>query len=183
MEAFNGDEYLEKEFIHLIDKFHIQTICETGSYLGQTTKRLSEICRNVVTIEIREDFYVQAKNKLIGCHNVEMHLGDAPKVLDEILPNILQPLMIFLDSHWGYPTPLKGEFEAIAKHGRPAVICIHDMKNPDDPTMKYDTYDDQEYTLEAIKPYIELVYGKNYKYYFNKEATGARVGALFITAE
>ncbi len=180
-EAFNGDRFLEKEFRHLIDKFNIQTICETGTYLGQTTEKLSELVPNVSTIEIREDFYLQAKNKLCTLPNVTMYLGDAPKILDEILPTLQQPLFMWIDSHWSYPTPLKGEFESIAKHCKPAVICIHDMKNPDDPTMGSDSYKDQEYTFEAIKPYIDLVYGEDgYDYYFNKEAEGARRGAIFI---
>lgn len=183
-EAFNGDRFLEKEFRHLIEKFNIQTLIETGTFLGQTTEKLSELCKNVITIEVREDFYLQAKNKLCVLPNVTMHLGDAPIVLDAILPNVIKPLMLFQDSHWSYPTPLKGEFEAIAKHCKPAVICIHDMKNPNDPTMGNDSYKDQEYTFEAIQPYIELVYGKDgYEYYFNKEAEGARRGALFITAK
>ncbi len=188
-EAFNGDKFLEKEFRHLIKKFDIKTIIECGTYLGQTTEKLSELVPFVETIEVREDFYLQAESRLCTLPNVTMHLGDSPKVLDNRLstvkhksPTYLRtPYMLFLDSHWSYPTPLKGEFEVIAKHGKPAVICIHDMQNPGDPTMGFDSYKDQEYTFEAIQPLIELVYGKDgYEYYFNKEAEGARRGALFI---
>ncbi len=181
-EAFNGDKFLDKEFQRLIEEFGVQTLIETGTYLGQTTSRLSELCNKVETIEIREDFYLQAQKNLKNIGNVNMRLGDAPAILDQILPKVYQPIGVFLDSHWSYPTPLKGEFEVIAKHGKPAFICIHDMKNPNDPTMGYDSYKDQEYTFEAIKPYIDLVYGEGgYNYHFNTEAEGARRGALFIT--
>lgn len=188
VEPFNEDIHLEAEFLRLKDQYKIKNIVETGTYHGHTTCWFALNFKNVYTTEIKEEYYnlsVQRfkENKL---DNIEYHLGDSithlPSIIDKVVKS-KKNTIFFLDAHW-YTNPLLGELNKIAESGyKPSVICIHDMKNPNDLTMGYDQYPAQgiSYSYEWVRPWIESIYGyDNYIHYFNKEATGARRGALFI---
>ena len=48
--------------------------------------------------------------------NVFIHNGSSEKILDEILPNIDNRIMFFLDAHWNTYCPILDELEMIYKH-------------------------------------------------------------------
>jgi len=178
---FNCDTYLEKEFLNLKEKYNISNVIETGTYKGVTTRWLAMNFRNVFSIEIMRKYFEEASLSLKGFDNITLINSDSRKALPSILDKVKGKTLIFIDSHW-YENPLLPELEIIAESKLKPFICIHDMKNPEDPTMGYDTYPDQEivYEFSWLKPHLDIIYGENqYEYYFNKHAEGARRGALF----
>lgn len=186
---FNEDGYMELEFLRLKKKYDIKHVIETGTYHGMTTTWLAKTFKHVYTTEVNPNFYTIAQNRFDE-HKVkdmiQSYQGDSvvlmPNIIEQV-QNIGGNALFFLDAHW-YTNPLLGELLAIASSGyKPAIICIHDMMNPDDPSMGYDVYPDQgiTYTYEWVKKHIEAIYGENgFNHYFNKKADGARRGALFI---
>lgn len=184
---FNEDTFMEQYFLELKQQYNIKNVIETGTFEGMTTAWLSAHFDKVWTTEINETYYKIAGERLFARKNVVRMLGDSVKTLPLIIRELDKSnTLFFLDAHW-YKNPLLGELQVIAEAGiRPTIICIHDMKNPDDPTMGFDSYPDQniEYTYEWVKPYIDAIYGEGgYIYFFNKNATGARRGCLFIIAK
>lgn len=178
---FNCDTYMEKEFLKLKENYHIANVIETGTYKGVTTKWLAKNFDHVFSIEIMRKYFEEASLNLKGLDNVKLINSDSRKALPSILDRLKGNTLIFIDSHW-YENPLLPELEIIAESKMRPCICIHDMKNPEDPTMGYDTYPDQGivYELAWLKPHLDIIYGENkYSYYFNKVAEGARRGALF----
>lgn len=182
---FNEDSFMEKEFLRLRDEYGIKTVIETGTYHGVTTNWLGDNFENVYTIECNTNFYYAAQEKFSkrSIQNITSLFGDSVKMLPKIISGIRTPTLVFLDAHW-YENPLINELLTMAElKYQPEIICIHDMQNPNDLTMGYDSYPNQGivYTFEWVKPHIDAVYGEDgYTHYFNKEATGARRGALFI---
>lgn len=186
---FNEDSYLELEFLHLKDKFKIKSVVETGTYHGVTTTWLAKNFKKVYTTEVNPNFYTVAQNRFENegvQKQIIAYQEDSVKVLPSIIEQIRQNednALFFLDAHW-YTNPLIGELSQIAISGyKPAIICIHDMMNPNDPTMGYDEYPDQniKYTYKWVQPHIEQIYGQDgFSFYFNTIASGARRGALFI---
>lgn len=178
---FNRDVHMEKEFLRLKKAYNIVNVIETGTYKGITTKWLAEHFENVYSIEIMRQYYEEASLGLKGFDNVKLMNSDSRKALPSILDRIKGNTLIFIDSHW-YDNPLVAELEIIAESKIRPVICIHDMKNPEDPTMGYDSYPDQGivYDYETFKPQLDIVYGEGkYDHYYNKVAEGARRGVLF----
>ena len=178
---FNCDTYLEREFIQLKEKYNIRNVIETGTYKGVTTKWLANNFANVFSIEIMRKYFEEASLNLKGLSNVTLINSDSRSALASVLDKVQGTTLVFFDSHW-YENPLLPELEIITESKMKPIICIHDIKNPEDPTMVYGTYPDKGivYEFDWLRPSLDALYGKNmYEFYFNKLAEGARRGALF----
>ncbi len=178
---FNSDSYMEKEFLRIRDTYNIENVIETGTYKGVTTNWFAMNFQNIYSIEFIRQYYEEASRNLKSHNNVTLFNSDSRKVLPSIVDKLKGNTLLFLDAHRN-DNPLKPELEIIAESGLRPYICIHDMKNPTDPTMGFDTVPDQDivYEFSWLKPHLDILYGENqYEYYFNKQAEGARRGALF----
>ena len=180
---FNEDTYMELYFIFLREKFGIKSVIETGTYHGKTTEWLADHFDDVMTIEVIETNYKIAKKRLDYKPNVIQCMGSSVDMLETMILSANNPInmLIFLDAHW-YTNPVLDELNAIWNTGLKPVLAIHDFKNPEDPTMGYDEYPDQGivYEWDWVKEKIEDIYGDDYQIYYNKAATGARRGCLFV---
>jgi hypothetical protein len=179
---FNGDIFLAKKFLEIINREKIVNVVETGTYLGDTTKFFGENACSVYTVERDGEYFrsSQARNDL--GQNIKFYLGNSWEVLDnEIIPQIKGQTVFYLDAHWGQPCPTVLELGIIAKHGLKPVIVIHDFKVPNQPGLGWDSYPDFEYKIENIEPYLEKIYGREaYRYEYNSESSGAKRGVIFI---
>lgn len=177
---FNGDTFLEAEFLKLRDKYKLTHVIETGTYHGDTTKWLATMFFKVRTIESNLTNLKIAGKNLAGFMNLTIAHGDSSRDLSKMLPGMEDSLLIFLDAHWN-SCPLAAEFEQIAAAGIKPVIVVHDVFNETDPSMGFDTYPEMDYRFENFKPYLDKIYGiGGYEHYFNTEATGERRGCLFV---
>ncbi len=156
---------------------------ETGTYHGVTTRLLSQLFVQVYTCEINETYFGIAYENLKGCGNIIMYPGNSADILPHILKKCTDKTILFLDAHWGAYNPLLDELRCIAEAKLRPIIAIHDFKNPNDPTMGFDTYPENNiiYEWEWIKESVENIYGKGgFKKYYNTEAKGARRGVIYI---
>jgi len=180
---FNGDSFLQDEFLNLRDKYKIKEVVETGTYHGVTTEWLAQNFEKVVTIESNPEYLKIARATLKEFSHVQTVEGDSSKDLGKVLASLSKrACLIFLDAHW-YKNPVLKELEQIAWAEIKPIIAIHDFKSPNDLTLGYDTYPDQKivYEWSWIKNHIDNIYGQdNYYHYFNHQATGARRGCVFI---
>lgn len=179
-EPFNGDVFAQEEFANLIKDYKVKTVIETGTYKGITTKYLSSVSANVISIEIGPKRLQQAQTNNKGKNNIQFYLGNSPEILKQILP-IKEKCLFFLDAHWNNYNPLLDELKVIAEHKMKPIIAIHDFKVPDNKELGYDSYKGQDYEFAWIEKSLEAIYGKGgYKYYYNQRATGAKRGIIYI---
>ncbi|MFT4300172.1 MAG: hypothetical protein QM579_00305 [Desulfovibrio sp.] len=122
-------------FADLFLKHGYDVCIETGTYLGQTTGKLSKIFRLVYTIEISEELYLAARKNLVFSKNVVKLFGSSCSFLPEILQNEKTSNVIFyLDAHYsgentGETRPLLEEIEIINNHANDdAIIIIDDAR-------------------------------------------------------
>jgi hypothetical protein len=185
MEAFNGDTFIEQEFLKLRDRFNINTVIETGTCFGSTTKFLGKNFENVISIEINRQ-YLDIARKLIGAvANIDTYCGASEKVLPEIIRHEWKEktVMFFLDAHWEAHCPLQDELRIIAEHKLKPVIAIHDFCVPGE-ALNFDSYHGQPFTFDWLKPCFDLIYGEDgYEHYYNSAAaaTEIKVGVIYIT--
>lgn len=201
--GFENDSFARDKFQAIITDNEIETVIETGTYLGGTTRKLAKMCGNVITIEVVPDHFKQAQQNiaeqvdnvavfraswdqvkvgLIVNSNVSMMMGSSEKVLAAVLPKITgRRLFFFLDAHWGKYNPLLDELAVIAENGLRPIIAIHDFKVPDHPELGFDTYGDIVYEWSWIENSIKKIYGENgFRIEYNTEATGAKRGIIYI---
>jgi predicted O-methyltransferase YrrM len=184
--GFEGDDIIGEKLRSLIDRWKINWVIETGTFLGGTAKRLASMCEMVSTIEINDSFYLRAKNHLRDIENVTMFYGDSIAILPQMLSVTLDKnILFFLDDHWEKHLPLLAELEIInefkGKHGN-IVIAIHDFKVPGRPDLGFDTYGNVTLDWPYIEAGIEKIYGKDgYLIEYNNKARGAQRGIIYIT--
>jgi hypothetical protein len=86
-----------------------KTFVETGTYEGETTSNLFGYFDKVITIEIDEQLFREAKLKFSLAPNVHCIKGDSSVVFKTILPNIHDDTIFFLDGHYSGGKTGRGE--------------------------------------------------------------------------
>jgi hypothetical protein len=102
-------------------KNNAKVFIETGTYLGNAIEAAQEIgFEKIYSIEFNELFYNDAVKRFKDNKNVSLHLGDSRQVIKEILLNINEPCLFWLDAHDTFGTgggiPTFEELDAISNH-------------------------------------------------------------------
>jgi hypothetical protein len=184
---FNGDFYIQNEFIKLKNKFNINVSIETGSCFYSTSKWLAKNFEKVYTVEINEEYSKLGKHKIENLNNVHFEVGNSWEFLNKIFQTHILPsdkCIFFLEAHWGSHCPLLDELREISKikTTQPPVITIHDFYNGNE-KFGYDSYHnkifDLEYISESIKT-IETSLNCKYSYYYNTDAINTFRGIIYL---
>lgn len=182
-EPFNGDKFIEQEFLNLKHKFDIINAVETGTCLGSTTLFLSNNFQNVYTVEINSEYLHIAKQKFLSHKNITTHQGDSVKLLSHIIEGLEGETIFFLDAHWGERCPLLGELACIAAAKIKPVIAIHDFYVPGS-GLGFDSYNGQPLNFSWLEYSLNHIYVPNgFDYYYNSDelSGGAKRGVIYIT--
>jgi len=176
---FNGDFFLENEFLRLKNKYNIKKAVETGSCLFSSTKWFSDNFDEVITYEINSDFYEEGIKKIQDKNNVIALICNSVDGLKQLKYNPKENIVFFLDAHWQAYCPLLDELETISTFDINPIIAIHDFKTGN-PEFGYDAHNGQDFDLNLIADKLTKVYPNGYNYYYNREAAGAKRGVIFI---
>tara|TARA_B100001094_G_scaffold333314_1_gene410610 strand:- start:142 stop:672 length:531 start_codon:yes stop_codon:yes gene_type:complete len=110
---------------------------ETGSYMGSTIDNIKNNFKNIYTIELNENLYNYCKKKFENDKNINCLKGESYIKLQEILKDINNDTIFFLDGHYsGNETskgiedvPLLRELEVINKNFKnKGIIIIDDLR-------------------------------------------------------
>lgn len=176
------DQYLLDTTLDLCLKYKLTKFIETGSYHGGSAKIVSKYIRDVHTIENNPELFSISQENLKNCHNVKLHFGSSPDVLEQILDEGDNNLFLFLDAHWGLYWPLLDEFKVIKQKNIKPVIAIHDFFVPPDGEFGYDVHpgDGTILNFDYIKDSIDLIYDGEYEYFYNTKSSDINSGIIYI---
>jgi hypothetical protein len=129
-------------------KYHLKTLVETGTYLGDTLYSLSNDFDNLYSIELAEYYFKRATKRFKNMPQVHLLHGDSGTVLKSLVPTLDAPALFWLDGHYSGGLTAKGEKEcpvyeelyAIFKSPLEHIIFIDDARlfigNNDYPTLQ-----------------------------------------------
>ena len=165
--AFNFAPEITPVFAFLKYQYHIDTVVETGTFLGSTTLLFALLFDNVHTIENNINYYQHSKERLQKFSNVQCHLGSSEEILKGLLPSLKgKPVIYYLDAHWNEFWPLLSEIEEIGKtHKDNCIIVIDDFKVPGRSDIPYDAYGTSECSYEYIEKSMSEIFS-SYEYYY-----------------
>ncbi len=154
----------------LIEQNQNNIFIETGTYDGTGLEKALAFgnFKKLISIEIVEFIFKEAKDKFKLYNQVHLYHGDSVKVLPEILKEINEPITFWLDAHYsggntGYGdnySALYDELEIIADHHiKDHTIMIDDIRAMETKFMDYKTLDKvKEKVLKINSNYqIEIV--------------------------
>ena len=111
------------------------TFVETGTWRGDTIFLMEKHFDRLHTVEIKEQFYLEAREKYNG-DKISFHLGDSSDVLPKIVSKLTGNTIFFLDGHWSSGNtgrgvkdcPLIEELKAVCMLPHAAIIIIDDCR-------------------------------------------------------
>lgn len=92
-------------------EFSVDTLIETGTYLGDMVHATKNTFSKIVTIELNKSLYERAKKKFAKFAYISIIEGSSVEALPGILTNITQPCLFWLDAHYSGGITTKGELE------------------------------------------------------------------------
>ena len=114
----------------------VSVFVETGTYRGETTRVMSEVCDRVVSIEIDQALYDRAVDLFEDNPRVSLLHGNSADLLPTVLEGLEVPALFWLDGHFsggvtGGPleAPILSELRAILGHRiNNHVVVIDDAR-------------------------------------------------------
>ena len=132
---------------------------ETGSNQGTTARYVAAEYPGVrvFTCEPDAEAYQHAREHLAPYPNAHLSKTGSPEFLHDIFDTIdelgIGPDVYWLDAHgYGYVWPLVDEVSFLTTTLERAFIAIDDFRIPGRPEFKFDEYDGQVCSMEAIRP-------------------------------
>lgn len=92
-------------------KYQYKTLIETGTFLGDMVEAQKQRFHNIISIELGYDLYMKAKRRFKNDLNVTIVQGDSGKILPNILVDINEPAIFWLDGHYSAGITAKGDKE------------------------------------------------------------------------
>lgn len=142
-------EYLKHEThlpaLHIVKQNNIRkfqrdygltTFVETGTFLGDMVEAQKRDFRKIYSIELGEDLYNQAVERFNKYPHIKLLHGDSGVVLKDLLREINEPALFWLDGHYsagitaksGKNTPIMEELGAILSQKYDHIILIDDAR-------------------------------------------------------
>jgi hypothetical protein len=117
-------------------KYHIKTLVETGTYLGDTMYMLYPDFDALYSIELSPIFHNRAKKRFRSMPNIHLLQGDSGKEMAKLVTKLKAPALFWLDGHYSGGITAKGdkecpvleELDAIFRSAADHVIYIDDAR-------------------------------------------------------
>jgi hypothetical protein len=115
-------------------KYGANVFVETGTYLGEMLDAVKYSFKKLYSIELSPDLYERTAKKFARHKHITVLEGDSSTVLPEILNQIYEPCLFWLDAHYSEgitvrgdkETPILGELERIFSHPIEGHIILID---------------------------------------------------------
>jgi hypothetical protein len=82
------------------NKFNLDTLVETGTYLGDTVNRARGCFKEIYSIEVDSALFNKAQKKFSCFKGIHILKGDSAEVLAEVIVEIKTPALFWLDAHY-----------------------------------------------------------------------------------
>jgi len=91
--------------------YGLSIFVETGTYMGQTVEIMRRHFLKVYSIELSVELYNRAVRKFSGCENVKLRCGDSGVELGEVMRELNEAALFWLDAHYSRGVTVRGDRE------------------------------------------------------------------------
>ncbi len=143
--SYQTKAYILREYAR---HYGLRSLIETGSYDGKNLLLLASAFEEIHSIELSQEYFDLCVRKTANCPWIFMWQGDSAEVLPDVLQQVPEPALVYLDAHYmgegtalgpDY-TPIDAELRAIS--GRVGdVVIVDDVEefetNPEYPGARW----------------------------------------------
>ncbi len=117
-------------------KYGYNVLIETGTFLGDMVEAQKDNFKKIYSIELQQDLAEKAKARFLKMNHIRILQGDSSKLLGEILSEVNEPAIFWLDAHYSggltargeKDCPIYAEVDAIFKKNLNHILLIDDAK-------------------------------------------------------
>lgn len=109
-------------------KYRLKVLVETGTYLGEMVNAVKYSFKKIYSIELSSDLHKRAEKKFSKYKHIEILKGDSSVLLPEILNQIYDPCLFWLDAHYSGGITEKGDIETPILEELKQIF-LHSVKN------------------------------------------------------
>ena len=129
--------YKQKVVSSYVNKFKVNTLIESGTYLGDMVFGVKNKFNNIISIELSDFYFKKALQRFKNQSHIKIIRGDSGEEIKKILKTINEPCAFWLDGHYssGFTaksklnTPILNELKSILSHKiKSHVILIDDAR-------------------------------------------------------
>ncbi len=114
----------QRAVVECAAQYSLDTLVETGTYLGTMIDATKHVFRRIYSIELDEALYRRARRRFARFGHISIHHGDSGEVLRRLLATIDKPCLFWLDAHHSgvltargtLDTPIVAEVSHIFQH-------------------------------------------------------------------
>ena len=118
-------------------RFGPRVFVETGTFAGGMVDAVRSRFDRIFSIELDPAWHARARARFATDSRITLLLGDSGVVLPEVLEDLSEPALFWLDAHYSGPATARGtldspivrELEAIRSHGAAHVVLIDDIRD------------------------------------------------------
>lgn len=137
-----------------------KVLVETGTYEGEMVEAMRTHFEKVFSIELSPEHYKRAAERFAANDNVEIVFGDSALMLPDVLMEIAEPALFWLDGHYSAgntakgdkETPILSELDAICRHPVKGHVILVDDARCFDGTADYPTLVELEAYIRERRP-------------------------------
>ncbi|MCB9427107.1 MAG: hypothetical protein H6584_08815 [Flavobacteriales bacterium] len=111
------------------EKLGFSTFVETGTYLGDMVEAQKNNFSKIYSVELGVDLFKKAKNRFKDYTHITILQGDSGKVLPNIMTEINQPVLFWLDGHYSGGITAKGRKECPIFEELDAIFSINNLEH------------------------------------------------------
>jgi hypothetical protein len=101
----------QRVVIEYVRRFAPTVFLETGTYKGKMVYAVMPHVQEIYSIELDPTHYRHAHRRFAGYANIHIRQGQSGDVLPEIVKEVQQPCLFWLDAHWSGGSTAKAELE------------------------------------------------------------------------
>jgi hypothetical protein len=90
-------------------KFQVNVFIETGTFLGEMVEAQKMLFKKIISIELSKYLYEKARKRFTQDDNVVVVHGDSGRVLQQVLKEINEPVLFWLDGHYSMGVTARGK--------------------------------------------------------------------------
>jgi hypothetical protein len=117
----------QRTLTEFAQRFDLKVLVEGGTNLGNMINVQKHRFREIYSVERDDYLAARARRKFAAYPHIHLYHGDSGVVLPQIVPDIREPALFWLDAHWGAESaPIRIELKAVYAHPVPGHVMLID---------------------------------------------------------